>query len=73
MGEQWIIEAVPSEAGVDLRITLPIEGETLTAVLNLDRAQARSFGHAVLAAAGDAETFGKSLVGHRNDRHSGTQ
>ena len=54
MGEEWTIEAIPSEAGVDLRIVLPIEGETLTAVLSLDRAQARSLGHLVLAAAGDA-------------------
>ena len=54
MGEEWTIEAIPSEAGVDLRIVLPIEGETLTAVLSLDRAQTRSFGRLVLAAAGDA-------------------
>ena len=54
MSEEWTIAAIPSDAGVDLRITLPIEGEILTAVLSLDRAQARAFGRAVLATAGDA-------------------
>ncbi len=53
MGE-WTIEALPTEAGVDLRIVLPVEGETVTAVLSLDRTQARTFGRSVLAAAGDA-------------------
>ncbi len=54
MDEEWTIEALPTDAGVDLRIVLPVEGETVTAVLSLDRAQARAFGRAVLAAAGDA-------------------
>ncbi len=54
MGIEWTIEAVPSEVGVDLHIKLPLEGETLKAVLRLDRAQARVFGRSVLAAAGDA-------------------
>jgi hypothetical protein len=54
MGEVWTIEALPTEAGVNLRIVLPVEGETITAVLSLDRAQARAFGQSVLAAAGDA-------------------
>ncbi len=48
------MEALPSEAGVDLRITLPVEDKSLTAVLSLDRAQAREFARSVLAAAGDA-------------------
>ncbi len=38
MSSQWSIEALPSEAGVDLRITLPVEDKSLTAVLSLDRA-----------------------------------
>ncbi len=50
----WSIEAIATEAGVDLYITLPGDGEPLTAVLSLDRAQARAFGRSVLAAAGDA-------------------
>ena len=54
MGGEWSIEAVSSADGVDLRITLPAEDGILTAVLTLDRAQARSFGRSVLAAAGDA-------------------
>ncbi len=54
MGEEWTIEALPTEAGVDLRIVLPLDGETVTAVVSLDRAQARAFGRSVLAAAGDA-------------------
>ncbi len=54
MDEEWSIEAVATEAGVDLRIILPADGEPLTAVLQLDRAQARAFGRSVLAAAGDA-------------------
>ena len=54
MGDEWSIEALPSEAGVDLRITLPVEDKSITAVLSLDRAQAREFARSVLAAAGDA-------------------
>jgi hypothetical protein len=54
MGGEWSIEAIPSADGVDLRITLPTENDTLTAVLTLDRDQARTFGRSVLAAAGDA-------------------
>ncbi len=54
MDEEWSIEAIATEAGVDLHITLPGDGDPLTAVLSLNRAQARAFGRSVLAAAGDA-------------------
>jgi hypothetical protein len=54
MGEEWTIEALPADAGVDLRIVLPADGELVTVVSSPDRAQARAFGRSVLAAAGDA-------------------
>ncbi len=54
MNDEWSLEVLATESGVDLKIMLPIQGEMVTAVLSLDRQQARTFGRSVLAAAGDA-------------------
>ncbi len=64
MSDEWSVEAIATATGVDLRIVLPVGSERLTAVLSLDRAQARALGRAVLAAAGDAleRTFPASHV-----------
>ncbi len=67
---EWTIEALPTDAGVDLRLVLPIDGETITAVLSFDRAQARALGRLELAAAGEAldQTFPAPLF----PSHEGT-
>jgi hypothetical protein len=77
MGEEWTIEALPADAGVDLRIVLPADGEPVTVVSSPDRAQARAFGRSVLAAAGDAWTgpfrrqFSRRLWGRTHEHPAG--
>ena len=51
----WSLSATPEGDGVRLELGLPdLGGQAVTAVLSLDRAQARAFARALLAAAGDA-------------------
>lgn len=51
----WSLAAVASGDGVQVRIGLPdLDGRPVTAVLALDRTEARAFARALLAAAGDA-------------------
>lgn len=51
----WSLSARAAGDGVRLEIGLPdLEGKPVTAVLRLDRAEARAFARSLLAAAGDA-------------------
>ncbi|GJE39713.1 hypothetical protein [Methylobacterium persicinum] len=51
----WSLQASAVREGVRLELTLPdLSGESLTAAVILDRAEARAFARALLAAAGDA-------------------
>jgi hypothetical protein len=51
----WSLQASAVRDGVRLELTLPdLSGQPLTAALILDRAEARAFARALLAAAGDA-------------------
>lgn len=51
----WSLQASPVREGVRLELTLPdLAGEPVTAAVILDRAEARAFARALLAAAGDA-------------------
>ncbi|TFZ60685.1 hypothetical protein E4V01_02425 [Methylorubrum sp. Q1] len=56
MGERgWSLSATPEGEGVRLELALPdLGGRPVTAILSLDRAEARAFARALLAAAGDA-------------------
>lgn len=58
----WSLQASPVPGGVRLDLGLPdIGGGRVTAAIVLDRAEARAFARALLAAAGDAaeRTFPK--------------
>lgn len=51
----WSLSARAAGAGVRLELFLPdLDGKPVTAVIALDRAEARAFARALLAAAGDA-------------------
>ncbi|GEL40003.1 hypothetical protein MEX01_05940 [Methylorubrum extorquens] len=51
----WSLSAMPEGEGVRLELGLPdLGGRPVTAILSLDRAEARAFARALLAAAGDA-------------------
>jgi hypothetical protein len=51
----WSLQASAVRDGVRLELTLPgSEGAPVTAAVILDRAEARAFARALLAAAGDA-------------------
>lgn len=51
----WSLSARAAGEAVRLELGLPdIDGKPVTAVLTLDRAEARAFARALLAAAGDA-------------------
>jgi hypothetical protein len=51
----WSLQASAVRDGVRLELTLPASGgQPLTAAVILDRAEARAFARALLAAAGDA-------------------
>ncbi|GJE62225.1 hypothetical protein [Methylobacterium trifolii] len=51
----WSLSATPTADGVRLELGLPdLSGSPVTAALVLDRAEARAFARALLAAAGDA-------------------
>lgn len=51
----WSLSARPAGDGVRLEVGLPdVAGKPVTAILILDRAEARAFAKALLAAAGDA-------------------
>lgn len=51
----WSLSATPEGEGVRLELGLPdLDGRPVTAILSLDRAEARAFARALLAAAGDA-------------------
>lgn len=51
----WTLRVVPTEAGVRLELDLAdLDGTPVTAAIALDRAEARHFARAMLAAAGDA-------------------
>ncbi|MBE7198344.1 MAG: hypothetical protein INR70_11150 [Parafilimonas terrae] len=51
----WSLQASAVREGVRLELTLPdLAGQPLTAAVILDRAEARAFARALLAAAGDA-------------------
>ena len=51
----WSLQASAVSEGVRLELTLPdLDGQPVTAALILDRAEARAFARALLAAAGDA-------------------
>ncbi|MFE1599958.1 hypothetical protein [Methylobacterium sp. ID0610] len=51
----WTLKVTPTEAGVQLELGLSdLGGQPVTAVIGLDRAEARHFARALLAAAGDA-------------------
>lgn len=51
----WSLQASAVRDGVRLELTLPdAEGHAMTAAVILDRAEARAFARALLAAAGDA-------------------
>ena len=59
----WSLSARTEGGGVRLELGLPsLGGRPVTAVLRLDRAEARAFARALLAAAGDAteRTFTRS-------------
>ncbi|ACL59773.1 hypothetical protein [Methylobacterium nodulans] len=51
----WTLKVTPTAAGVQIELGLAdLGGEPVTAVIALDRAEARRFARALLAAAGDA-------------------
>ncbi|BAU90089.1 hypothetical protein MPPM_1484 [Methylorubrum populi] len=51
----WTLSATAEGEGVRLELGLPdLGGRPVTAVISLDRAEARAFARALLAAAGDA-------------------
>ncbi|CAO4168564.1 hypothetical protein CLBKND_01217 [Methylorubrum aminovorans] len=51
----WSLSATPEGEGVRLELGLPdLSGRPVTAVIRLDRGEARAFARALLAAAGDA-------------------
>ncbi|ACA18711.1 conserved hypothetical protein [Methylobacterium sp. 4-46] len=51
----WTLRVTPTEAGVQVEFGLSeLGGEPVTAVIALDRGEARRFARALLAAAGDA-------------------
>jgi hypothetical protein len=51
----WTLTVTPTPDGVELALGLPdLDGRPATATLRLDRAEARRFARALLAAAGDA-------------------
>lgn len=51
----WSLSATPEGEGVRLELGLPdLGGRPVTAVIRLDRGEARAFARALLAAAGDA-------------------
>ncbi len=51
----WSLSATAEGEGVRLELGLPdLDGRAVTAILSLDRAEARAFARALLAAAGDA-------------------
>ncbi len=51
----WTLRVTPTEAGVRLELDLAdLDGAPVTAAIALDRAEARRFARAMLAAAGDA-------------------
>ncbi|MBB2960531.1 hypothetical protein [Methylobacterium sp. R2-1] len=51
----WSLSATPEGEGVRLELGLPdLGGRPVTAVITLDRVEARAFARALLAAAGDA-------------------
>ncbi|WP_128564239.1 hypothetical protein [Methylobacterium crusticola] len=51
----WTLRVAPTEAGVELEFALAdLGGRPVTAVIALDRAEARHFARALLAASGDA-------------------
>ncbi|SFK78523.1 hypothetical protein [Methylorubrum salsuginis] len=51
----WSLSATPEGEGVRLELGLPdLDGRPVTAILSLERAEARAFARALLAAAGDA-------------------
>ncbi|MCJ2014411.1 hypothetical protein [Methylobacterium sp. J-076] len=51
----WSLQASAVREGVRLELTLPdLAGQPVTAALILERAEARAFARALLAAAGDA-------------------
>lgn len=53
--DDWTLAVAPSPDGVTLELGLRhLPGGPVTAVIALDRAEARRFARAVLAAAGDA-------------------
>ncbi|GJD99398.1 MULTISPECIES: hypothetical protein [Methylobacterium] len=51
----WTLRVAPTEAGVEIQLALAdLGGQPVTAVIALDRAEARHLARALLAAAGDA-------------------
>ena len=51
----WTLRVAPTEAGVQVEFGLAdLGGQPVTAVITLDRTEARHFARALLAAAGDA-------------------
>ncbi len=51
----WSLSATPEGEGVRLELGLPdLDGRPVTAILSLERAEARAFARVLLAAAGDA-------------------
>ncbi|CAO4148526.1 hypothetical protein [Methylorubrum aminovorans] len=51
----WSLSATPEGEGVRLELGLPdLGGRPVTAVIRLDRGEARAFARALLGAAGDA-------------------
>ena len=51
----WTLTVAPTPNGVELAVGLAdLDGHPVTATLRLDRAEARRFARALLAAAGDA-------------------
>ncbi|GJD56174.1 hypothetical protein [Methylobacterium dankookense] len=54
-GQGWSLSATPMADGVRLELALPdLNGAPASAVLVLERGEARAFARALLAAAGDA-------------------
>lgn len=54
-GQGWSLSATPMADGVRLELALPdLNGAPASAVLVLERSEARAFARALLAAAGDA-------------------
>ncbi len=53
--QDWTLTVTPTPDGVELALGLPdLDGRPATAILRLERAEARGFARALLAAAGDA-------------------